>query len=262
MNLIALSYTDLLLASLLLIANGILSMWLGLGLARKLAVAAARMVVQLLLIGAVLTWLFAQQSALWTGLAALTMVSFAGYEISARQEYPLKGWWSYGLGASSITIASLIVVMLALTTQIRPDPWYHPQYALPVLGMILGNVMTGISLGLNTLTTTAKRERAAIEARLLLGAARAKAMSGIIRQSLRSGLIPLINAMSVMGLVSLPGMMTGQILAGAPPAQAVKYQLLIMFLISGATGFGVILAIFAAAWRLTDARHRLRLDRI
>ncbi len=262
MNAIILSYWDLVLASMLLVANGGLSIILGLGLTRRLTIAAIRMVVQLLLIGAVLTWLFAQQSALWTGLAAFVMIGFAGYEVTARQDYVLKGWWAYGLGASSITLASMLVVMLALTTQIRPTPWYHAQYAIPILGMILGNVMTGVSLGLNTLTTTAKTQRSAIEARLMLGATRNEAMSGTIRQALRSGLIPLINAMSAMGLVSLPGMMTGQILAGAEPIEAVKYQLLIMFLISGATGFGVILAVFAAAYRLSDARHRLRLDRI
>ncbi|PLX45862.1 MAG: iron export ABC transporter permease subunit FetB [Hyphomicrobiales bacterium] len=262
MNAIPLTYWDLATASLLLAANGVLSAILGLGIAGRLAIAALRMLVQLLLIGLVLTWLFAQQSPLWTGLAALVMIGFAGYEISARQDYALKGWWNYGLGAMSITIASTLVVMLALTTHIRPTPWYHAQYALPILGMILGNVMTGVSLGLNTLTTTARRERAAIEARLMLGASRGKALSGTVRQALRSGLIPLINAMSVMGLVSLPGMMTGQILAGAPPIEAVKYQLLIMFLIGGATGSGVILAVYGAAHRLTDARHRLRLDRL
>lgn len=262
MNAIQLSYWDLAIASLLLVANGLLSIALGLGLTQRLAIAAARMIIQLLLIGAALTWLFAQQSALWTGLAAFIMLGFAGYEIAARQDYALKGWWAYGLGVSSITIASLLVMMLALTTQIRPAPWHHAQYAIPILGMILGNVMTGISLGLNTLTTAAKRERAAIEAQLMLGAGRHEALSGTIRQSLRSGLIPLINSMSAMGIVFLPGMMTGQILAGAPPIEAVKYQLLIMFLIGGATGFGTILAVFAAAFRLMDSRHRLRLDRI
>jgi len=87
-------------------------------------------------------------------------------------------------------------------------------------------------------------------------------MSGVLRQAIRSGLIPIINSMSAIGLVSIPGMMTGQILAGIEPMEAVKYQLLIMFLIAGGTTFGVLGAVLACGWRLTDNRHRLRLDRL
>ncbi len=262
MSYITLSYSDLLLASLLLMINGVLSVIFSLGLLKRLVIAVTRMVVQLLLVGSILSWLFAAPSPFWTLLAAFVMVAFAGYEIVSRQDRPLKGFWSAGLGAGSMTVASMVIVLLALTTQIRPDPWYHPQYMIPILGMILGNTMTGVSLGLNTLTNAVRREAGAIEAGLILGMSRHKAMQGVVRQSLRNGLMPLINAMSVMGLVSLPGMMTGQILAGAAPQEAVKYQILIMFLIGGATGFGVIISVLGASLRLSDNRHRLRLDRL
>ncbi len=262
MSYITLSYSDLLLASLLLMINGVLSVIFSLGLLKRLVIAVTRMVVQLLLVGSILSWLFAAPSPFWTLLAAFVMVAFAGYEIVSRQERPLKDLWSAGLGAGSMTVASMVIVLLALTTQIRPDPWYHPQYMIPILGMILGNTMTGVSLGLNTLTNAVRREAGAIEAGLILGMSRHKAMQGVVRQSLRNGLMPLINAMSVMGLVSLPGMMTGQILAGAAPQEAVKYQILIMFLIGGATGFGVIISVLGASLRLSDNRHRLRLDRL
>ncbi len=262
MSYITLSYSDLLLASLLLMINGVLSVIFSLGLLKRLVIAVTRMVVQLLLVGSILSWLFAAPSPFWTLLAAFVMVAFAGYEIVSRQDRPLKGLWSAGLGAGSMTVASMVIVLLALTTQIRPDPWYHPQYMIPILGMILGNTMTGVSLGLNTLTNAVRREAGAIEAGLILGMSRHKAMQGVVRQSLRNGLMPLINAMSVMGLVSLPGMMTGQILAGAAPQEAVKYQILIMFLIGGATGFGVIISVLGASLRLSDNRHRLRLDRL
>ena len=72
--------------------------------------------------------------------------------------------------------------------------------------------------------------------------------------------MPLINAMAVAGIVSLPGMMTGQILAGVDPVEAAKYQLAIMFLLAGATAMGALLAALAGVWLLTDSRHRLRLD--
>jgi len=79
---------------------------------------------------------------------------------------------------------------------------------------------------------------------------------------MRAGLIPIINSMAATGLVAIPGMMTGQILAGAAPTDAIKYQLLVMFMIAGGTGIGVFVAVYWAAWRLTDSRHRLRLDRL
>jgi len=190
------------------------------------------------------------------------MVGFAAHEIRARQERRLAGPWGYGLGGAAMLMAGALVTVFALTTQIRPEPWWSPRFALPLFGMILGNTMTGISLGLDTLHATLNRERRAIEAQLLLGRTRIEAMRPFLRRALRSGFTPIINSMAATGVVSLPGMMTGQILSGVDPQQAVKYQLLIMFLIGGATGLGVLGAVMASARRLTDQRHRLRLDRL
>lgn len=262
MNYIPLDYGDLAVAALLVLLNGGLSVWLQLGIERQLAVAAARMVVQLVLIGFVLTTLFALVSPLWTGLAALAMVLFAGREVLARQQRRLVGFWAYGLGTGCMLMAATVVTLFALATQVQPDPWYHPRYALPLLGMVLGNTMTGVSLGLDTLTTGLSRERAAVEAQLALGATRRQAFLPVTRAALRGALMPIVNAMAASGLVSLPGMMTGQILAGAEPIEAVKYQLLIMFLIAGGTGLGAVAAVMGGAYRLSDDRHRLRLDRL
>jgi putative ABC transport system permease protein len=249
-------------AAALILINAGLSVALELGLARRLLVAAVRMTVQLGLIGLVLTTLFATVSPLWTGLAALTMCLVAGYEIASRLDRPLSGGWSFGLGLSCIAAAALVALFFSLATKLHPDPWYHPRYAIPLLGMVLGNAMTGIALGLNTLTQTVVAQRAAVEALLALGEDRRRALLGPVRQAARSAMLPTINSMAATGLVALPGMMTGQILAGAEPGDAVKYQLMVMFLISGCTGVGAIAAIVLGAARLTDSRHRLRLDRL
>ena len=262
MTFISLTYTDLVLASLLLLVAGGASLYLRLGLERQLGIAALRMVVQLMLIGLILKVLFAIVSPLWTGMAALFMALMAGREVMARQERNFSGFWSYGLGTSSLMLAGTLVTVLALTTQIRPDPWFDPRYAIPLLGMILGNTMNGISIGLDRLLTTAVRERQVLEARLALGHDRMRAFGPLIRNACRGGLMQIVNSMSAAGVVSLPGMMTGQILAGIDPTEAVKYQILILFLIAGATGIGVLTAVIAAALRLTDDRHRLRLDRL
>lgn len=262
MNYITLGLPDLALASLLVLANAGLSLWLQLGLARRMLLAAARMVVQLLLVGLVLKALFLAVSPLWTGVAALGMVAFAGHEVMSRQERRFAGLWAYGLGTGAMLMAAGLVTVFGLTTQLRPDPWYHPQYAIPLLGMVLGNTMTGIALGLQTLTTTVAERRAAIEARLALGGTAREAVLPAVRKALTSASMPIVNAMGTTGLVSLPGMMTGQILGGVDPSQAVKYQILIMFLIGGGTVAGAVMAVGAGAARLFDSRHRLRLDRL
>ena len=96
----------------------------------------------------------------------------------------------------------------------------------------------------------------------MLGASRQVAAAPITRAALRSALIPVINSMAATGVVALPGMMTGQILGGVPPVEAVKYQVLVMFLIAGGTGLGAVAAVLGGVYRLTDGRHRLRLDRL
>lgn len=262
MTYIELGYLDLAIASVLVIINALLSLVLELRLQRQFVIAGLRMVVQLALVGVVLEFLFTVVSPLWTALAALAMVLFAGREIVARQERRLGGFWSYGLGTGCMLFSACLVTVFALTTQIRPEPWYDPRYALPLLGMVLGNTMTGISLGLHTLSTGLVRDRTAVEARLAVGGTFWQAALPVVRGALRSALMPIVNAMAATGLVSLPGMMTGQILAGAEPTQAVKYQILIMFLIAGGTGVGALTAILGGVFRMTDSRQRLRLDRL
>jgi len=122
--------------------------------------------------------------------------------------------------------------------------------------------MTGVALSLDRLTEAAWRQRAVIENRLMLGQDWKQAIGDLRREAMRAGMMPMINAMAAAGIVSLPGMMTGQILAGTPPALAVKYQILIMFTITVGTGFGTIAAVSAGSRRLFDDRDRLRIDRL
>lgn len=259
---IALSWLDLVAASGFLILNAVLSIWLRLGLERQLVVSGLRMVVQLLLIGFVLKLVFGAVSPWLTLLMACGMIGFAAREIRERQERPLAGMRGYSVGGGAMVVAGGIVTVFGLVAAIHADPWWSPRYALPLFGMILGNIMTGISLGLDNLLGALARERDAIEAQLLLGRDRAEAFRPQVRRALRAGFTPIINQMAATGVVSLPGMMTGQILSGVDPQEAVKYQLMIMFLIGGATGLGVLGAVLLAARSLSDERHRLRLDRL
>lgn len=259
---ILLSNWDLAIASLLVILLATLSWHFRLGLTQRILVAAARTAVQLSLIGLVLKTLFAQTHPLWVGLMALFMLAVAAREIGGRQQRRFTGVWNIGLGSLAMFLSSFSVIILVLNVVVRPDPWYSPQYAIPLLGMMLGNTLTGISLSMDRLTQTAWQQRHAIESRLTLGQSWKEAISDVQADAARAGLTPIINAMAVAGLVSLPGMMTGQILAGADPLEAVKYQILIMFMISAGTGLGTFGAVWLGARRLFDERQRLRLDRL
>lgn len=262
MQIIELSWWSLAGTALLVVALALCTHLARLGVAREITIAAVRTVIQLALVGFVLETLFRFAALHWVALMGTAMVLVAGREVMARQNRRLTGGWAFGIGTVSMFVSSFAVAVLALTVVIGPEPWYRPQYAIPLLGMLLGNCMTGIALGLDRLTDTAWQQRHVIEGRLMLGEPWPAAIGGIRRDAMRTGMIPTINAMAAAGVVSLPGMMTGQILAGTPPALAVKYQILIMFLITVGTGFGTVAAVGAGSRRLFDERERLRLDRL
>ena len=225
-------------------------------------IASLRATVQLLLIGMVLKAVFANVQLVWLVLIGLFMLLVGAREVLQRQQRPFRGHWGFTIGATAMLVPSFTLTALSLIAMIGIEPWYEPQYAIPLLGMLLGNTMSGIAIGLDRFTQTVWQQRAIVETRLALGARCGEAVLEARRDSIRSGLIPIINSMSVAGLVALPGMMTGQILAGSPPLEAVKYQLLIFFLIACSTGFGTIAAVWTASRRLFDERSRLRLDRL
>jgi putative ABC transport system permease protein len=259
---IVLSIFDLAIAATLVLLLALLSLRMHPDLGRQLVFAATRTAIQLSLIGLVLKVLFENASLLWVTLMASLMLLIAGREVMVRQERRFRGWWGYSVGTFSMFVSSFVVTIFALTVILGDDPWYTPQYAIPLLGMLLGNTMNGISIAMDRLTGTAWEQAKIIEARLMLGERADEAIADIRRQAIRSGMIPIINAMAAAGVISLPGMMTGQILAGAPPLDAVKYQILIMFLIAAGTGLGTLAAVAVGSRHLFDSRQRLCLDRL
>lgn len=262
MNAITLSVWDLSVASVLVMILAGLSIWSQLGLGRKILWAALRTAVQLFLVGLVLEVLFSHVSFLSVFSMAMLMLIIAGREIWARQERPLAGLRGYGVGLLSMFISSFTTAVFSLLVIFQPEPWYTPQYSIPLLGMLLGNTMTGISLAMDRLTESAWEQRSIIEQRLLLGQSFQEATARYRRKSYYVGLIPIINSMAAAGIVHLPGMMTGHILAGNSPFEAAKYQIMIMFLITTGMGFGTMMAINLTSGYLFDERHRLRLDHI
>jgi len=255
-----LSLGDVAIAALLVFINGALSVALKLDLERKLAWAAVRTVVQLLAIGYVLGWVFA--FARWYAVLPLMalMTLIAGFAGSQRGAHTYPGQRIDSI--VSIWVSAWLIAAVGLFAVIRIRPWYEPQYAIPILGMILGNTLTGVSLGVERMTQelTARRDR--VESALALGATRWEAAQASAREAVRAGMIPTLNQMAVVGVVSLPGMMTGQVLAGQSPLQAVRYQIVIMFLIAASSALGTVGAVLLAWQRVFSADHRFLASRL
>ena len=254
MTLQNLSLWDVAIAALLIVVNGVVSVALKLDLERKLAWAAVRTVVQLLAIGYVLGWVFRYDH--WFVVLPLmtVMTLIAGFAGAQRGSRTYRGQRADSV--LSIWVSSWLVAAVGLFVVIRIHPWYEPQYAIPILGMILGNTLTGVSLGIERMTEelTARRDR--VDMALALGATRWEAAQAPARQAVRAGMMPTLNQMAVVGVVSLPGMMTGQVLAGQSPLQAVRYQIVIMFLIAASSALGTVGAVLLTYRRLFSGEHR------
>lgn len=248
------------LATLLIVAAGVVSLLLRLGIERRLAVAALRTVVQLGLLGLVLERVFALRRPELVVLLLVIMTLFAAREAVARSGRSYRGiridaW---------LVIAGSSLVVGGVVTQgvVGVEPWYEPQYVIPLIGMILGNSLNGISLCLDRFLEHVSARRSEIELLLSFGATRREALAAPLRSAVRTGMIPIINAMAAAGVVSLPGMMTGQILAGSPPLQAVAYQIVVMFMIAASVALGAMGAAVLAGRRLVAPDGALRIDRL
>ena len=257
---IPLSVFDLSIAAGLVLIAGLISLLFRLGLERRLALASVRTVVQLLLVGYVLQWVFDPAHVLMIIPIVVVMVAVASRSAVMRANRSFVGvtWRAFG----TLVLTSLVTTVIVTDIVIGAEPWYGPQYLIPLLGMVLGNSLNGISLCLDSLLEYLSQRRDEVEMHLSLGASRWEAARDALRDSVRRGMIPIINSMMVVGIVALPGMMTGQILQGADPLQAVKYQIVVMFMIAAATALGCMLTALLVQRRLFNERHQLLVDDI
>ncbi len=251
---------QLAIAASLLLCNAALSLWLGLGMERRLLVAAARTVVQLTLLGWVLIPVFAWNHPGVVFALGGFMIAVAGRESVRRTERTFAGIHLAATASLGIGAGVTALVGTALAVQVRP--FWTPQYFIPLLGMLLGNSLTGLSLGFDRTLAHLDQRRDRVEAVLAMGGGWWEAARPVAADGIRTAMIPILNAMSAVGLVTIPGMMTGQILGGTPPGLASRYQVLIMFLIAGAVGLGAAVGVLLTVRALFDDRHRLRAERI
>jgi putative ABC transport system permease protein len=247
-------------AAAFVLLAGLISLALRLGLERRLLTAAARGTLQLFAVGGVLGAVFAVNDPRWVALLAAVMMAFAARAAvdRSRRRVPGSHLAAYATlvvvgGAASVAMTGLVL---------RVEPWWRPRYLIPLLGMILGNALTGLSLALDEMLARFDEDRDRVELELALGATAWEAARLPLREAVRRGMVPILNSLAVVGVVALPGMMTGQILQGADPNQAVRYQLLILFVLAGATSLGCVLLALFVFRAVFDEGHRLRFERI
>jgi putative ABC transport system permease protein len=256
---VTLTNYDLLLASTLVIAGAAVSLTLRLGLEKRLLLAALRATIQLALLGTVLGWVFRTEAPAIVIAVMTLMATVAGIESVRRGSRRVKGLYAISIGV--MLVSSMAVTVFGLTAVIdQPGPWYAPQYAIPILGMVLGNALNGISLGLDTALTGFDRDRHHVELLLAHGATAKQASARVVRRAIRTGTIPILNSMVAVGVISIPGMMTGQMLAGEDPADAARYQLFILFAITGGVALGTMGVVLCVTRLVFDSRDRLRMD--
>lgn len=206
----------------------------------QILTAAVRMTVQLTVMGLVLLYVFERPGWAPTLMMLLVMVSFAVYHAKKRVKVPMPAALSRMIGVSLI-FGYLVTAGFFLYVVLGVRPWFHPQYVVPISGMIIGNTMTGLVLGANRLCSEMRDRRAEVESALMLGAFPAAAAHEMVNNAFDAAIVPTMNNMLTMGIVSLPGMMTGQILSGTFPLTAIKYQIGIMLAILGCTALSVVL---------------------
>ncbi|WP_338471735.1 iron export ABC transporter permease subunit FetB [Niallia sp. XMNu-256] len=206
-----------------------------LGLGRDLIISSIRATIQLLIVGYILKLVFGFDNPIAVILMLLVMIVVAAKNAAKRGKGLPHIFTKIFI---TITIVEIVTQAFLLGLEIIPP---KPAYIIPISGMIIGNSMVIANLFLNRLKGEVEMRKEEVQLVLSLGGTVKQAIHPILKQSIKSSLIPTIDSQKTIGLVQLPGMMSGQIIAGADPLQAVRFQLLIVFLIMSAASITAII---------------------
>jgi putative ABC transport system permease protein len=253
-----LSLVQVLAAYVFVLILGIIVKSRGIRREREIVLASVRMTLQLIFVGHLLRYVFDNPTP-WTTVPIIAvMEAFAVYTVLSK----FRGRLPKGLGrivVLAMTAGTLASIIYFLFVVVRVAPWFDPRYFIPIAGMLIGNSMTGISLGVHALTEGMSARRSQVEEALVLGAAPKDAVREIVDGAFDAAILPTLNSMMGMGIVFLPGMMTGQILSGTAPTTAIAYQIAIMLGILGAVALSVVMLV-QLGWRPYFNRDRQLVD--
>jgi len=247
-----------LIALTLILIPVVISFQSKLGIEKEILISTFRTFIQLMAIGYVLKYIFNIRKWYFILLMLLLMTIIAGYNAVKRQKVKIPHLFklitiSIFLGAA-ITVGTLVFLILHVS------PWYEPQYLIPVSGMMLGNAMNAAALAVDRLISETKNRRWEVEAALALGASPFKAINPMLRESARTAMMPTINSMMIVGIVQLPGMMTGQIIGGVAPEQSVRYQIVIMYMLAASVTISCICILYLLYRQLFTKEEQLRVE--
>ena len=238
---VTIGWLQLALATGFIMVAGGIAIALGLGVTRSLWIATARTYLQLLALGFVLRWVFGVRGPLLVLGIIVLMIAVAAATIVRRAPDAPSG--SYTRAFASMALTGFVVTFAVTGLVVRVDPWYLPRYVIPIAGMVLGNSMNGIALALERTFSDLDARAEQVLALTALGATPWEAARDSVRTALRAGMIPGINTLSAAGIVFIPGMMAGQVLAGADPLVAAPYQIVVMMMVATADILGSTTAV-------------------
>lgn len=237
--------------ALVVVAAGI-ALWQRVDVERDIAVATVRAFVQLIAIGYVLEAVFASTNPLFSGLILAVMTSIAGWTAGQR-----------GAGVPQARLVSGLAIavgtLVTLATLVGLGVFrFEARFIIPIGGMVIGNAMTTCGLVLARLRDEIKSGRVLIEAALALGATPRQAVTPQLRRALKSGLLPVIDSTKIVGIIQLPGTMTGMILGGATPLEAVQTQIIVLYMLLGAAAFSALITALLAYRGFFSAHYQLQ----
>lgn len=231
----------------------------GIAREREIILASVRATLQLIIAGYVLVYLIAQPAPWMIILLLCAMEAFAIHTIIKKIKTPLTREFKRVI-AGAMLVGSSACLFYFLLVIVGVDPWYDPQFFIPISGMLIGNSMNGISLAATLLVKGITEQRAQVEGALMLGATPQAALKPIVNSAFEAAILPTVNTLLGLGIVFLPGMMTGQILSGTSPLIAIEYQLAIMLGILGSTALSVILMLHRGSKTFFNAHQQLRAE--
>lgn len=245
------SIISLVISSSLVMITLFFSYWQKLKLEKEVIISVIRAIIQLVLVGYILEYVFGFNSPIFTTILLLFMIFNAAYNASKRGKSIKNGFLISFISITFGAMVTLLVLVLSKTIA------YQPQQIIPVSGMIIGNAMVAIGLCYKQLLSDFKNKREEVETKLSLGADIIPSSLEIIRDSIKTGMLPTIDSAKTLGIVSLPGMMTGLILAGAAPIEAIKYQIMVTFMLLSTTSIASFIACYLSYRSFFNERKQL-----
>lgn len=247
----AISNTSLLIASSLVLVTLFFSYWQKLKLEKEIIISVIRAVIQLAAVGYVLEYVFGFNNPIFTTLLLLFMTFNAAYNAAKRGKLIKKGLEISFLAISTGTVVTLAVLIFSKIIN------FVPNQVIPISGMIISNAMVALGLCYKQIASDFKNKQEEVETKLSLGADILPSSIEIIHDSIKTGMLPTIDSAKTLGIVSLPGMMTGLILAGTSPVEAIKYQIIVTFMLLSTTSISSFIACYLSYKSFFNSRKQL-----